>query len=130
MPALGDPSIGQLSVFQDNGGVQLVILGGGPIPRGKAPQPEGGARLVPVRCLGLQPVALARAAAAPVLLQQLQQHPGSVIDSDAELAVIRARFMTGGGYRLLASANLLRLVLCCIDNSDGESRLIFQHFSR
>ena len=33
----------------------------------------------------------------------------------AAAAVFRARFMTGGGYRLLASANFGELVLGCIE---------------
>ena len=38
-----------------------------------------------------------------------QDPPGGDLD------VHRARFMTGGGYRLLASANLGELVLGCIE---------------
>ena len=39
----------------------------------------------------------------------------------------RARFMTGGGYRLLASANFGELVLGCINADFCVQIRIFQH---
>ena len=43
---------------------------------------------------------------------------------------IRATFMSGGGYRLLASANFGELVLGCIEADFCNQGLILQHFSR
>ena len=44
--------------------------------------------------------------------------------------VLRARLMTGVGYRLLASANFGQLVLFRIDADFCKQILIFQRFSR
>ena len=45
-------------------------------------------------------------------------------------ADVRARFMTGGGYCLLASANFGGLVLGCIEADFCVQILILQYFSR
>ena len=44
--------------------------------------------------------------------------------------VNRAVFMTGGGYRMLASANFGGLVLACIDADLCVQILVFQVFDR
>ena len=48
----------------------------------------------------------------------------------ARRPVERWRLRTGLNIELNYPQNLERLVLCCIDSYDSESRRIFQHFSR
>ena len=57
----------------------------------------------------------------PIIMLTLVQFV--LVDSIA--AVYRARLMTGGGYRLLASANFRGLVLVCINADFYNQILIF-----